>query len=56
MASISESGRRGQADFCCRLQPAARADIDILFARFFPHDVPSPLAEDLLDAWLTRRD
>ena len=41
----NRSGRRGQADFCCRLQPAAREDIDILFARFSPHDVLPPRAE-----------
>jgi len=39
-----------------KLQPATREDIDILFARFFPHDVLSPRAEDIIDDWLTRGD
>ena len=39
-----------------KIRPASREDIEAGFTRFFPHDGLSPRAEDLIDAWLARRD
>lgn len=39
-----------------KIRPTSREDITALFARFFPHDVLSPRAEDIIDAWLARPD
>lgn len=47
-----------EADILFLLQkigPAARTEIEATFARFFPHDVLSPRAEDVIDAWFARR-
>lgn len=37
-----------------KIRPASRAAVEAGFARFFPHDVLAPAAEDLVDAWLRR--
>lgn len=39
-----------------KIRPASREEIETTFARFFPHDVLSPSAEDVIDAWLARPD
>lgn len=39
-----------------KLRPASREEVEASFARFFPHDVPSPRAQDIIDAWLDRPD
>ena len=39
-----------------KIRPASREDIAAVFERFFPHDVLSPLAEDIVDAWLAHPD
>lgn len=39
-----------------KIRPASREDIAGIFERFFPHDVLSPRAEDVVDAWLAQRD
>ena len=39
-----------------KIRPASREDIEAGFARFFPNDVLPARAEDLIDAWLSRRD
>lgn len=39
-----------------RIRPSSRDEISALFARFFPHDVLSPRAEDTIDAWLAQPD
>ena len=35
-----------------KIKPASRAEVEALFARFFPHDVLSEQAEDIIDATL----
>jgi hypothetical protein len=35
-----------------KIRPQSREDIVAGFARFFPHNVLSPRAEDIIDAWL----
>ena len=37
-----------------KIRPSSREDIAALFARFFPHDVLSPQAEDIIDAWVAQ--
>ena len=39
-----------------KIRPASREDIAAVFERFFPHDVLSPRAEDIVDAWLAHPD
>lgn len=39
-----------------RIRPASREEIETSFARFFPQDVLSPRAEDIIDTWLARPD
>ncbi len=39
-----------------KLRPASREEIEASFARFFPTDCLSPRAEDVIEAWLARRD
>lgn len=39
-----------------KIRPASREDIAAVFERFFPHDVLSLLAEDIVDAWLAHPD
>lgn len=39
-----------------KIRPASHADIAAIFARFFPHDVLSAQAEDVIDAWLAQAD
>ena len=35
-----------------KIKPASRAEVEALFTRFFPHDVLSEQAEDIIDATL----
>lgn len=36
-----------------KIKPGSRAEVESLFARFFPHDVLSEQAEEIIDATLT---
>jgi hypothetical protein len=38
------------------IRPASREDIAAVFVRFSPHEVLSPRAEDIVDAWLAHPD
>lgn len=39
-----------------KIRPGSREVITGIFERFFPHDVLSPLADDVIDTWLAHRD
>lgn len=38
-----------------KIKPASRVEVETLFARFFPHDVLSEQAEDIIDSALAER-
>lgn len=39
-----------------KIRPGSREEIETSFARFFPHEILPPRAEDLIEAWLARPD